>query len=132
VTIHKLSFADFIIHEGNILEVKVHTGIEMSLEMIDECSHFVEQYITSDFGMLVNKVNNYTYSYEAQLCLASYANLKAIALVHYSSQGLYTSTSIVKIRSLDLKNIETFAGKDHGWQEAMNWLKQELCEPLTN
>jgi len=132
VIAHKLSFADFIIHQGNILEVKVHAGIEMSLEMIDECSHFVEQHISSDFGMLVNKVNDYTYSYEAQLCLASYINLKAIALVHYSNQGLYTSTSIVKIRALDLKNIETFAGKDHGWQAAMSWLKQELCKTLAN
>ena len=124
--IHKLSFADFNIHSSNILEVRVHTGIEMSLEMIEECSEFVEKHFQTNFAILVNKVNEYTYSYEAQLCLASYPHLKAIAFIHYSEQSAQTTKALQKLRSLDLPAIQTFSGDDI--QQAMMWLNDELVE----
>ncbi len=81
---HRLSFGHFNILSEKILEVVADEGVEMTLEMIEECHRFVNKHFNDDFGMLVNRVNNYTYSFEAKLSIASYENLKAIAFVYYS------------------------------------------------
>ncbi|GLX77900.1 hypothetical protein tinsulaeT_12400 [Thalassotalea insulae] len=123
---HRLSFAYFNILSDNIVEVVVDEGIEMSLEMIDECHHFIEDHFKEAFGMLINRVNNYTYSYEAKLSIASYQHLKAIAFVYYSECSKAISENLYQIRSLDQWNYRLFSGLELGWQQAFDWLQQEL------
>ncbi|GAA5137717.1 hypothetical protein [Thalassotalea piscium] len=127
----RLSFAYFTLLSDNIVEVVVDEGVEMSLEMVEECHQFIEKYCPDDFALLVNRVNQYDYSYEAKLTLASYANLKAIAFVYYTPDGKETINKLSKARSHDDWNMKTFAGLNMGWPDAFDWLQQELlvvCE----
>ncbi len=123
---HRLSFGCFSILSDNIVEVVVDEGVEMSLEMIDECHHFIVSHFKEDFGMLINRVNNYTYSYEAKLSIASYENLKALAFVYYSESSKAVSENLYQLRSLDQWNYKLFSGLELGWQQAFDWLQQEL------
>lgn len=123
---HRLSFGYFNIIADNILEVVADEGIEFTLEMIGECHQFVEQHFIEDFGMLVNRVNNYTYSFEAKLSIASYENLKAIAFVYYSLDSKKTAESLYQLRSSDAWNFQAFSGLELGWQQGFDWLKKEL------
>lgn len=123
---HRLSFAYFNKLSGNILEVVVDDGIEMTLEMVEECHEFIATHFSHEFGILINRVNNYTYAYEAKLSVASYEKLKAIAFVYYSQEGKLITEKLTKARSCDLWNCRVFSGLELGWQQAYHWLLQEM------
>ena len=127
----RLTFADFTLLEGNIVEVVVDENIQMTLEMVEECHRFIDKYCQHDFALLINRVNHYDYSYEAKLSLASYENLKAIAFVYYTVEGKNQVQQLAKMRAHDKWNVQAFSGLNMGWQEAYNWLQHELlvtCE----
>lgn len=123
---HRLSFAYFNILSDNILEVVVDDGIEMTLEMVEECHDFIHAHFTEKFGMLINRVNNYTYTYEAKLSIASYEKLEAIAFVYYSKDSKDITKQLSEIRVSDEWNCRVFSGLELGWQQAYNWLQQEI------
>jgi len=125
---NRLSFAYFNILSDNILEVVVDEGIEMTMEMIEECHQFISTNFQEDFGILVNKVNNYAYSYEAKLSVAAYENLKALAFVYYSKESRETTKELNEIRALDGWNYKVFSGLELGWQQAYEWLQKELVQ----
>jgi hypothetical protein len=123
---HRLSFGYFNTLSENVVEVVADEGIEMTLEMIEECHQYINTHFVGDFGMLVNRVNNYTYSYEAKLSIASYENLKAIAFVYYSSDSKEISDNLYKLRAFDEWNCRFFSGLELGWQQAVDWLEKEV------
>lgn len=123
---HRLSFAYFNILADNLLEVTVDDGVEMSLEMIEECHQFIDKHFKGDFGMLVNKINQYTYTYEAALSIASYDNMKAVAFVYYTPKSKKSVAILKDIRAADEWNHKTFSGLELGWQQAFTWLTKEL------
>jgi hypothetical protein len=129
---HRLSFGYFKILADNMLEVVADEGVEMTLEMIEECHQFVDTHFTDDFGMLVNRVNDYTYSFEAKLSIASYQYLKAIAFVYYSSDSKKATEELYQLRAFDEWNFRVFSGLELGWQQAFDWLQQELISVKVN
>ncbi|XQW85520.1 hypothetical protein ACOYR1_01965 [Thalassotalea piscium] len=127
----RLSFGHLTLLDCNVVEVVVDAGIKVTLEMVEECDKFIESHCLEDFGLLINRVNAYDFTYEAKLSIASYANLKAIAFVYYSSSTLEAINKLVKIRAHDVWNTNVFSGLNMGWQDAFHWLHQELsltCE----
>ncbi len=123
---HRLSFAYFNKLAGNILEIVVDDKIEISLEMIEECHQFIADHFPHEFGLLINRVNNYTYSYEAKLSIASHDKLKAMAFVYYSQQGKLLTEKLTEVRANDAWNWRIFSGVELGWQQAYSWLQQEM------
>ncbi len=123
---HRLSFGYFTLLAENIVEVIIDEGIELSLEMIEECDVFFKAHIFGHFGMLINRVNEYTFSYEAKLSIGSYEGLKAIAFVYYSDESRINVEELNDIRANDKWNSRTFSGLELEWQKAVQWLKHEL------
>jgi len=123
---YRLSFADLNLLSEDIVEVIIDEGVEFSLEMMDEYDQFLVQHFDHDFGVLINRVHQYSYSYEVQLSIASHENLKAIGVVNYSEQSKISTEKIKKLRSNDGWNLQEFSGVEMGWQKAFSWLQQEL------
>ena len=123
---HRLSFGYFTLLADNIVEVTIDDGVELSLEMVEECDGFFKAHIFGDFGMLINRINEYTYSYEAQLSIGSYEGLKAIAFVYYSDKSKSLVEKINLTRAYDNWNSSLFSGLELEWQQALQWLKNEL------
>jgi len=123
---HRLSFGYFTLLAEDIVEVTIDEGIELSLEMIEECDVFFKAHIFGDFGMLINRINEYTYSYEAQLSIGSYHGLKAIAFVYYSNESKVLIEAVKLARAYDNWNSRVFSGLDLEWQKAFQWLKNQL------
>jgi hypothetical protein len=123
---YRTSFAEFTVHADNILEMVINEGVVVSLEMIEEIDHFIAQYFTEDFILLINGINNYTYSYEAQLCIASNEYLKGIAFLYYSNKTLEVIEQLKAHRKMDNWNSKTFSGLELGRQQAYTWSKNEL------
>lgn len=129
---HKLSFGSFTLLTENIVEVIIDDGVELSLEMIEECDQFFKTHIFGDFGMLINRINDYSYSYEAQLSIGSYQGLKAIAFVYYTDDCKRVVEKLTVARAYDDWNSQLFSGLEVGWQQAFSWLALELLSIKSN
>jgi len=123
---HRLSFGFYNLLANNIVEVTADEGIEITLEMVEESIEFINQHVEGNFALLINRINNYTYSYEAQLSIASHEDLKGVAFVCYSAQSEETTKQLQNNRSFDQWNYPIFSGLELGWQQAYQWLENEL------
>ena len=123
---HRLSFADINIISDEIAEVIGNQGIEITLEMTEESDKFLSAKFTNNFALLINRVNQYTYAYEAQLSIASLPHLKAIAVIVYDAQGKESIRSFKGSRFMDKLNIKEFSGLELGRNSAIQWLEHEL------
>jgi hypothetical protein len=81
---------------------------------------------------LINRIHNYTYTYEAKLSIASYEGLKALAFVCYSDKSLLVTKQLQESRSFDQWKYPVYSGLDLGWQEAYQWLESELATIKAN
>ncbi len=123
---HRLSFGFYNIFANNVIEVTADEGVEMTLEMVEECHEFVNNNVEGDFALLINRINNYTYTYEAKLSVASYEGLKALAFVCYSEKSRLVTKKLQASRSFDQWKYPVFSGLELGWQQAYHWLESEL------
>lgn len=123
---YRLSFCTVNILTDNIAEVIIDDNIEVSMEMVEEHDKFLCSVFKGNFGVLVNKINTYSYSLEAKFIMGSVVRMKAIASVFYSSQGMKSTQNIIEKRSMDSLNLKLFSGYELGWQQAYDWLMLEL------
>ena len=125
---HRISFADINIISDSIAKIIIDEGVEVSIEMVEEYDNFLACIFNGNYGVLINKINNYSYSPEAQFIMGSSENIVAIAAVNYSERGKKSSKEIGGRRTIEQLNVMTFSGLNLGWQEAMTWLNQELAK----
>lgn len=123
---HRLDFASFTLLPSNIIEVIIDNYITLSLENVEACYQFIETHIPNDFSLLINGINDYTYSFEAKLSVASHEKLKAVAFVYYNQNGQDEFESLLALRAVDNLNANVYSGLELGWQEAHQWLEQEM------
>ncbi len=123
---YRLSFCNINILTDNIAEVIIDNNIVVTIEMVEEHDDFLCTIFNGDFGVLVNKVNTYSYTLEAKLIMGSIESMKAIASVNYSPDGTQSSQDIKDRRSNDSLNLKSFSGYEMGWQRAYDWLTLEL------
>jgi uncharacterized hydantoinase/oxoprolinase family protein len=96
--IHHLSFAKIAILNTNIAEIVVDEGVELNGKMTNELHHFLLTNLDHPFSLLINKINSYSYTCDAQMTLGAIAELKSIAVVVYSN--------ISKVITQDMGNID--------------------------
>jgi len=123
---HRISFADINIISDSIAEIIIDEGVEVSIEMVEEHDNFLACIFKGNYGVLLNKINDYSYSTEAQFIMGSTENTVAIAVVNYTELGKQSSKAIADKRVVDQLNVRTFSGLNLGWQDAMSWLKNEI------
>jgi hypothetical protein len=123
---YRLSFAKVSFISKDIAEVTVDNNIEVTIEMVEEFDEFLTSYDYPCLGLLINRIHIYSYTFEAKFCLYSHHKMKAIALVYYSAQCRQSTQDILDLRFMDKLNLKMFEGIDLGWQQAQQWLQQEL------
>jgi len=123
---HQLSFAQIKIHSNNIAEVMVNDGVEITLAMVDEYDEFLMHHFKNKFGLLINKINRYAYTYEAKLSIASLDNICAMAVINYHYQASDSTNRLKNLRVNDNWNLKEFSGLELGYQQGLQWLKQQL------
>jgi hypothetical protein len=123
---YKLSFGYINKLTENIAEVVVDCGVNMTMEMLDEYELLLDSIFKQKFGLLINKINNYTYNYEVKLSIASHQNIKAMAVVNYFPNSQESTKELLTLRKIDKWNLREYSGLELGWQNAYDWLKDEL------
>ncbi|WP_077337824.1 hypothetical protein [Pseudocolwellia agarivorans] len=121
-----LSFGFINILSENIAEIIINNNVVITLEMVDEYEQFLTEHFKGDFGLLINRVNHYSYTFEAKLTIGSLEGLKAMAVVYYNDISKKSTHSILTTREVDNFNLKMFSGLELGWQTGIDWLNKEL------
>lgn len=117
---HSLGFGQIIILQPDIAEVIIDDGIEMDESMVDDYHHFLIKHLAAPFSILVNKINAYTYTFEAQLKLGTIPQIHSMAVVTYSHISEVATNSLSSIPRTTTWNLRTFPQRE----QALRWLIQ--------
>lgn len=121
-----LDFAYVNIIEDNIAEVIIDNNVMITLEMIEEYDRYLTEKFKGKFGLLINRINHYSYTFEAKLSIGSVRGLSAIAVVYYNRISKESSQSIMNARVNNGFNLQLFSGLELGKQSGVDWLKEEI------
>lgn len=119
----KLSFAEVRKISDNISEVVVAHAVEVDSAMIDELHAHLSSQHSGLFGLLVNKINKYAYSFAAQQRIANPKNMHAIAVVVYQRSSEISTRAILNMPHKNPINMKIF----YAYDEALSWLNTELA-----
>jgi len=122
----QLSFATLTLLSDEIAEIIIDDGIEVSIEMLEECDEFLHKNLKGKYALLFNKINHYTFAFEAKMIIASSEHLQALAVVVYNADAQNSVEELQALREIDGLNIQVFSGLQLGWQKAHEWLQDEL------
>jgi hypothetical protein len=120
--LYVLKFAKIIILRHDIAEVVIDENIVINLAMINEYHNFLISHLTAPFSLLINKINDYSYEFQAQLVIGNLPQIHAIAVVTHKRKveiitHLLTITTPRKIEW----NISTFSQRSL----ALEWLENQ-------
>lgn len=90
------------------------------------------KHFTQNYALLVNRINSYSFSYEALLCVASAQNLKALALINYRAENEQQTQNLKSARHMDNLNIKEFSGLELGRENSVKWLNKQLEDANKN
>lgn len=126
------SFGQINIISPNIAEIIIHQGIEISLELVEEYEAIMSEYFVNSYAVLVNRVNQYSYAFEALLCVGSSKNLVAAAVINYSAASAQQTKDLQAVRQFDNLSIKEFSGLELGREHALTWLNEQLVKQETS
>lgn len=118
---YQLSFGEIIILENNLAEVIVDEGIEMDINMVNEYHTFLREHLSAPFSLLINKLNRYSYTFEAQQSIATIPEVNAMAVVAYDEKNEIAQRALNEVPRKTSWNLKTFPQRD----TALNWLYQQ-------
>lgn len=116
--LYNLPFAKIIILREDIAEVIINDGIEMNIGMVEQYHAFLLSHLQQNFSLLINKVNSYTYDFDAQMKLATLKEINAMAVVTYNRITELATESLVSFPRDVEWNLKIFSNRD----EALVWL----------
>jgi len=116
--LYELSFVKLIKLKDDLVEVIVNDGIEYDLAMLAEYHNWIKQNTSHPCYILVNKINDYTYTFDVQRNLGTIPEIRAIAHV------VYTKASKISTEAMnDVPKIRPWnAGIFYTREEALAWL----------
>ena len=119
--LHELSFAKIILLHDDVAEVMINDGVEMNAEMVKQYHDFLISHLQPPFSLLINKINSYTYDFQAQLQLATIKEINAMAVVSYNRATKITTETLASYPRSETWNIQIFSDRN----EALDWLLEE-------
>ena len=119
--LHQLSFGKIILLGDDLAEVIVDEGVEMDIEMVEEYHDWILNNLTAPCMLLINKINSYSYTFEAQRNLATPKEIKAMAVVSYTRISKKATKALSSLPR-DVKwNIKIFGNRE----DALAWLNSQ-------
>lgn len=116
---YDLSFAKIIIIRKDIAEVIVNDGIDMDIAMVDEYHNFLLSHLTSPFSLLINKINSYSYTGEAQEKLATLNEINSMAVISYKNLTTIVTQDLLSFPRAVEWDMKIFSNRE----DALVWLK---------
>ena len=121
MNLYELPFAKIIILRDDIAEVMIDEGVIMDTAMVEQYHDFLLSHLRAPFSLLVNKVNAYSYDFDAQEKLATLKEINAMAVIAYNRITKIATENLASFPR-DVKwNLRIFSNRE----EAMAWLLSE-------
>jgi len=121
MNLHELPFAKIIILQDDIAEVMINDGIEMDIDMVNDYHDFLLTHLRAPFSLLINKINSYTYDFQAQIKLATLKEINVMAVVSYNRITKITTKALASYPRDSKWNLKIFSNRD----KALEWLLSE-------
>jgi len=121
MALHKLPFGNIDIIREDIAEVVIYDGIELDEEMVEQYHSFLLQHLQAPFSLLINRINGYSYTFNALLKLDTLVEINALAVVTYSQDSKATEQLLASYPRHVEWNMSIFSNRDL----ALNWLISE-------
>jgi len=121
MNLHELPYAKIIILQDDIAEVMINDGIELDIGMVNDYHDFLLAHLRAPFSLLINKINSYTYDFQAQMKLATLKEINAMAVVSYNRITKITTKTLASYPRDNKWNLKIFSNRD----EAVIWLLSE-------
>jgi hypothetical protein len=128
MSIHRLSFGQIELLRSDLAEVTVDEMVEMDLAMVEEYHEFLLKKLSAPFSLLINKKNSYTYTFDAQLKLATLVEIHAMAVVTNNSFTARTTNDLIQMPRENPWTIQIFSERP----SALQWLEQLQGQLLKN
>ena len=125
--LYELPFAKIIVLEKDLAEVIVNEGVVMNSEMVAVYHDFLLTHLEAPFSLLINKVNAYSYDFDAQENLATLPEINAMAVIAYNRISKISTESLASIPRSTRWNLEIFSNRG----EALAWLRTEQAKVTT-
>ena len=119
---HKLSFCKINKLNDSIAEVIVNEGVEVNSDMVEEYHGWLAANLKPPYGLLINRINQYSYDFDAQIKIGDLPEIKAITVVVYSKISEAATRVLMHLPRRNRWNIEMF----HERIIALEWLADEL------
>lgn len=119
--LYELPYAKVIILQDDIAEVIIDDEVVMDEAMVDHYHDFLRSHLSAPFSLLINKVNSYTYDFNAQMKLATIVEINAMAVIAYNRITKITTESLASYPRSAEWNLKVFSNRD----EALYWLISE-------
>jgi len=119
--LHELPYAKIIILQDDIAEVIIDDEVIMDEAMVDHYHEFLLSHLKAPFSLLVNKVNSYTYDFNAQMKLATLVEINAMAVVAYNRITQTTTELLASYPRSRKWSLKVFSNRN----EALSWLISE-------
>jgi len=124
MTIHGLGFGKIILLEDDLAEVIINQGIDLTEAMVDEYHDFLRSHLQAPFSLLINKINDYSYTFAAQEKLAAIPEIHAMAVVSYKQATQRVTQLLTTIPREVEWNLQMFPERDL----ALAWLHEAQAE----
>ncbi|WIO74262.1 hypothetical protein QP938_13320 [Porticoccaceae bacterium LTM1] len=118
---HSFSFGTASVLAPDLAEIIVNEGVIMTKAMVTEYHDWIEQELADPCMLLINKVNAYTYEFEAQTRLATIPKIQAMAVVSYTRASTGTTQLLNKFPRSQPWNLQIFSSRD----DALRWLDHQ-------
>lgn len=116
--LYELPFARIIVLRDDIAEVIINEGVEMDVAMVDQYHDFLLSHLRPPFSLLINKINSYTYDFDAQMQLATLKEINVMAVVAYTRITTLSTETLASYPRTVKWNLRIFSNRN----DAMNWL----------
>lgn len=118
----EVSFGIIKILQTDIAEIIINNGHEIDVPEVRECHEFLVEHLSAPFSVLINKLNKYSYSFDAQMEMGTLEQFNSIAIVSYTvTSELNAELLISSIPRTRPWTVKQFSNKT----AALEWLQQE-------
>ena len=119
--LYELPYAKIIILSDKIAEVVINDAVIMDTKMVEHYHEFLLSHLQPPFSLLINKINSYTYDFDAQIKLATIKEINVMAVVAYTRITKITTEALASLPRDQKWNLEVFSNRN----EALLWLLSE-------
>lgn len=113
-----LSFARINILREDIAELVVNEGVELTAVQVRQVEDTLASYLKSPFSLLINKIYNYSYQFDAIIGMGKLPQLQAVAIVCHRQRSYFTVEPIIHLKQSSQWQIRRFFSK----ADALEWL----------